>query len=115
MRRYWLFASFAFGACSASEESHPPQFSPDATGSAPRKCEEVRKGEVHGNAVWVDGQPAACGADGMQCAVFDLASFGGICAAGTPYAVCQLGKWVIHCDQDAAVLDASIGDSAGDG
>ena len=112
MRCAFLFLTLGVSlACSASDEEHPPEFKPDGSLTAPRKCDEVRKGEIKGSAIWVEGQPAACGAPGMQCPVFDVAAFGSVCAKGTPLALCQYGKWIVSCELDAGIVDAAADSS----
>lgn len=105
MRGAWVI--FSLAACSAPDEEHPPQYSPDGASSPPRECAEVRQGEAKKGAVWYQGAPAACGATGMECPIFDVAAFAGVCAKGTPVATCQNGRWLVSCDLDAGVLDAA--------
>lgn len=115
MRLSWLLLTVVVcAACSASEEDRPAEFVPDASTTAPRKCDQVRKGEVVKGAVWYDGEPAACGANGMECPVYDLADFAAVCKIGTAYATCQNGKWVVWCDLDAGISDAAVGDAGSD-
>lgn len=115
MRCFWLVVPLVLGAaCGSDEENRPPEFVPDATTTAPRKCDEVRKGEAVNGAVWFDGEPAACGADGMECPVFDVDAFSGVCKIGTPNASCQNGHWVVSCLLDAGPADASSSDATGD-
>lgn len=115
MRRSWLWRPLAlfFAGC-ASDEDHPPEYVPDATGSAPRTCGEVRTAEVTGTAIWIDGAPAGCGASGQECPVFDVATFAGICAQGIPVATCQTGKWVVLCRLDAGLPDGNSDAQAAD-
>lgn len=115
MRVSWLVVPLWLGtACGSDDQNRPPEFVPDATTSAPRRCEEVRAGQVVNGAVWYDGEPAACGADGMQCPVFDVAAFAGVCKVGAPNAICQNGRWVVSCHLDAGLADAASGDAAGE-
>lgn len=99
-------------ACGNSDDAHPPQYSPDAAGVMPRTCDDVRKGEVQGNVVWVAGAIAGCGAPGLVCPVFGIDAFAAVCAKGTPFATCQSGRWVVLCDPDAGVVASDAGDTS---
>lgn len=101
-----LVVAAACGAC-GSDESHPPEFSPDANLAKPRTCAEVRQGAVQSGAVWVDDAPAACGPTAQECPVFDLSAFSSVCKQGVPYATCKGGGWVVNCSSDAGAADAA--------
>ncbi len=111
MRALIALALAALAAACSDDETHPPEFSPDANVAQPRTCAEVRKGEVKGGVVWVEGAPAACGPNAQECPVFDLDTFTGICKQGVPYATCKEGRWVVHCNQDAGATDAGATDA----
>jgi hypothetical protein len=102
------FALFlALPACASDDENRPPQFFPDANLLAPRTCGEVRTGTLSSGDILLHEMPAGCGAEGQECPVYDLPAFAQACKQGLPFASCQNGRWVLRCDAEAGVLDAT--------
>ena len=108
MRTRLLLSTLVLAGC-AAEESHPAEYqNPDASMPIPRTCDEARKGEVkQGNAIWLAGAPAGCGAVGQLCPIFDVDAFASVCKLGTPYGECQAVGWMVLCDLDAGLTDAA--------
>lgn len=101
--------SLVFFGCAAcgSDEVHPPEFVPGDAMGAPRSCAEVRAGEVHSGTFWVAGGPAGCGPTAQECPVFDIPAFADACKVGVPFASCQSARWVVRCELDSGLSDAS--------
>ena len=107
MHRPLLALALLGCAACGSDQSHPPEFVPGDAMGAPRSCAEVRAGEVHSGAFWVAGGPARCGPTAQECPVFDLQAHANLCKQGVPFASCQSGTWVVHCELDSGISDAS--------
>jgi hypothetical protein len=81
----------------AEDEERAPLLAPNGGVINPVSCEQLWDEEPQANAAggfWVSGGTAECVSDGQWCPAGWLEGF---CEAGTPYAQCLTGRWVLSC------------------
>ncbi len=71
-------------------------------------------GSVEDGLIVVDGGPASCAADGMECPLARDVAAAAQCGNARVIAVCQQNRWVVSCGDAGASDDASDDASTAD-
>ena len=97
-----------FGGCSSEESRPPPASSLTPELEKRRSCRDIQGGALQGARIVLEGQPAACAAEGLICplgASFDATPRCN--EGGRNQAVCIATRWTLRCADAGAGGDFS--------
>ena len=114
--RFAVLALLLVVSACAQDDERAPLLAPSGGVSNPVSCDELRASTPQPNEAgrfWMSGGEAECVVDGQWCPADWLE---GRCDAGSPFANCLAGAWVVTCQAlgEAGASDGEAGAADGD-